>query len=266
MNQTAFAKLWKATLGVVLLGSIAGIAGATPLVFGPTNTGLFNGGGLSVSVTSTCINFYNSLNPDICPGNGTSGAPNNNPNAFTIGEPSDPKLFTNTDGATIKDLPGVTTSMTNWISVPAGSAGTDGVAVTFDLTGVIVPSGVACPGNTASGPLPASCAIGDFVFTQDDFSNGGGLGNVTVSFATTAIGYTGTNATSTPYRFNFSSQFTDTSVANLINQFIAGTPVNDSVSISASPLAGVPEPSAYLLFGSGLVGLAFFGKRVRARR
>jgi hypothetical protein len=69
----------------------------------------------------------------------------------------------------------------------------------------------------------------------------------------------------TPYTVTFSSQFTDTNVANILGIYLSNTPVVDSVSFSAAPtpVSGVPEPAAFLLLGSGLIGLGLIGKRVR---
>ena len=119
-------------------------------------------------------------------------------------------------------------------------------SIVFNMTSIIVPNPVACPPAGA----PGSCSAGDFVFTQDDFS-GGGLGDVTVSFSLDAIGYTGTSASgSTPYKFSFSSQFTNTTVSAILNTFINNPPIVDSVSFTAAPVSvsGVPEPAAFVLF------------------
>jgi len=230
-------------LSLVALGAITVPAGATSL--NTTNGGVLNGGNLSVAVSSTCINFYNTATPDACPNTGAL-------DTWSVNAPSDTSLFTLGGTGTIKDLPITSASVVDFMTI--GS-------IMFDMTSIIVPNQVACPPVGA----PASCSAGDFVFTQDDFS-GGTTGDVSVSFSLNAIGYTGTSTSgSTPYKFTFSSQFTNTTISTLLTQFINAPPVVDSVSFSASPVSGVPEPSAYLLLGSGLLGLGLLGKRVRVR-
>src|ERR1035441_4413698 len=211
INTTIISKrLHGVALTVTILGMMAVSAEAASISY--TGSGVFNGGGMSVAVSSTCINFYNGASPDTCPGTDT----------FTVGAPVDPSLpFALGAVGDIKDI--TTSPITDFETI--GS-------VHFDLTGIIMPTAVTCPPVGA----PATCAAGDFVFTQDDFSSGGGLGNVTVSFAVGADAYTGSVAAGyTPYHFLFSSQFTDSSITNILAQYISGTPVDDSVSFTASP-------------------------------
>lgn len=248
------------TVAVIL--ALTGIAGATPI---PGVSIGWNGGNLSVAVSSTCINFY-TTSIDVCPpGSGST---------FTLNAPSDAVFGTvGTTTGTTKDY-----LMSNQpVTTPGVQTYNNGGAFivlngnTFDVQSINVPNAVPCP----PGATPGSCSILDFVLTQNDLFTSGGAcpggvglcGHVTVSFSTNGRGYvTGSDPVttgSTPFTFIYSSQFNNETTTDLAARAAAGTLTN-SLSITATPGAGVPEPMALSLVGLGLVAIGGFGRLRRA--
>jgi hypothetical protein len=152
----------------------------------------------------------------------------------------------------------------------------------FDLLNIQSPSGFPlCTFTTVSG----ACSTGTFVFTQQG-------AQVAVSFTTNENGYLGSSTTGfTPYQGIFTTQLsgglaqfgcvvsgaqtcTDTIANILIFEATSaqtsgaglgaigqsGT-IKSTWSVTESPT--VPEPVSFVLFGSGLVGLACIGRRYR---
>lgn len=242
----------------VLLMSGTAAANMIPLGGG----GVFNGGNLSVQVNGAaagpggpCINFFNGAAPDACPPS--------SPNSFTLGGPSDPIFGTvNTTTGTTNDFvaanqPSMAPGNQPYIG---GTAFLTLNGFTFDILTIAVPNVVPCP----PGLVPGSCSAGDFVLSQADMLTSGAAcpggtgtcGHVSVQFAASGIGYSGTSATgSTPYTFTWTTQFNNETTTDLLaraNATAAG--ITNSVSFVATPTPQVvPEPGAFLLVGAGLL-------------
>jgi hypothetical protein len=261
-SSLGLALVLAATLMVLMTSSAS--ATALPVSsppFPPCNvngSGCLNGGNLSVQVTtSTCINFFNGNTPDTC------GQPGD---TYTENAPLDASIFNLGATGTIKDLVFAQPPPTAFITAP-GPLGT----VTFDLTGVINSAQPACPANP-SGTI--SCSIGVFTLTQQDLNSVGvncpagqsPCGQVLVGFSFSAIGYTGAaNTGSTAYQINFSSQFNGETVADLITKANTASGIANSVSFTANPLAGVPEPAGFVLVGAGLLAISVIARRRKSQ-
>ena len=260
-------KMFSVVLVGVGLLAMTGVMSATMLNLSAVNSGLLNGGNLSVQVNSgagACINFYNGASPDACnPGPG--GVTDN----FTLNAPSDAifGVVGTTVGTTHDFLASNQTS-----TAPGNAPYINGTAflaingITFDITTIVVPNVLpTCP----PGGAPGACAYGDFTFTQLDFNTlsgcPGGInpcGQVNVGFTARGIGYTGTSATgSTPFTFNWSSQFVNETTGDLINKATTGS-VLDAVSFTAQG-SNVPEPTGFVLVGMGLLAVSALRRRVR---
>jgi hypothetical protein len=263
-SSLGLALLLAATLMVLMTSS----ASATALpVSGPpfpacnvNGSGCLNGGNLSVQVTAnTCINFFNGNTPDTC------GQPGD---TYTENAPLDASMFNLGATGAIKDL-----QFTNppqivpqFLTAP-GPLGT----VLFDLTGLIPSAQPQCPASP-SGTI--SCSIGVFTLTQQDLNSVGAncptgqspCGQVLVGFSFSAIGYLNSSATgSTGYQVNFSSQFNNETVADLINKANTASGISNSVSFTANPLAGVPEPAGFVLVGAGLLAISIIARRRKSQ-
>jgi hypothetical protein len=244
---------------------MTGSAGATQLPVNPVDfnncpvngSGCLNGSGLSVQVTAnTCINFFNGNTPDACDSSGG--------NTFFNSGPSDTSIFTlDTSTGTIKDLQFGSPPPTSFLT-QTGPLGT----VIFDLETVVPSALPVCTANQASG----ACSAGVFTLTQQDVSGSNcpagysQCGHVGVAFAFTADAYTGTLASGfTPYQINFTSQFNNETIGDLVARASNPTGIYNSVSFTANPSSGVPEPAGFVLIGAGLVGLGLMGRRLRSR-
>jgi hypothetical protein len=226
----------------------------TPL----NGSGCLNGGGYSVQVlANSCVNFFNG-SPDACGSSDT----------YTSVGPTDPTVFTLGATGTQKDLPfGSTLPITAFLTIP-GPLGT----VSFDLTSVVMPNSSACP----PGSIPGACSLGIFTFLQSDLDLSGSncppgvstCGDVSVQFSAFANAYTGSSATGvTPYKITYTSQFTNETTTDLIAKAFSAGGITNSVSFSATPLSTttVPEPTALILVGAGLMGISLISKRRRGR-
>jgi hypothetical protein len=258
-------KMFSLVLAGVGLLAMTGVASAAALTLSALNPGLLNGGNMSVQVNSgagACINFYNT-SPDVC--NPGPAAPND---TFTVNAPSD-LIFgaIGTNGTTHDFLASNQTGLTPPLAGYTGGTSFMTISgITFDINAILVPNVLACP----PGSAPGVCSSGDFVFVQQDFNTSGGAcpsgfspcGHVLVGFSANGIGYTGSSSTgSTPYTFNWSSQFTAETTQDLINKATSGAVV-DAVSFTASPTT-VPEPVSMALIGGGLIALAALRRRKR---
>jgi hypothetical protein len=253
------------SLSVLAIGSIN--LSATPIPLGGggvLNAANMSGGVVAVTSNAPCIAFSGA---STCAG-ATTGIDLSG---------TDP-IFGTT--GTIKDI---------GTSLPIASFKTANLTIgggpaIFDLLGIQAPVGFsACvPGQTSG-----SCSTGTFVFTQSSSSQ------VSISFTTTENGYLGNSTTGfTPYQGVFTTQLsgnllafgctvsgaqtcTDTISNILLFEATAaqtsalglgaigqsGT-VKSTWSVTESPLS-TPEPMSFLLLGSGLVAVAFAGRRYR---
>ncbi len=145
--------------------------------------------------------------------------------------------------------------------------------VTFDLTSIVqatnTPSCLvvndAAPGVTCTpGPAPSG-----FIFTNGSGTNGNGTANSTeIQFQVLVNGYTGTNASVTPYIGTFT-----TTVAGLsASDVLAVLASNNGTGIyvhgyqgSFAPVSSVPEPASMFLMGLGLIALPVVSRRFSRR-
>jgi len=219
-----------------------------------------NGGNLSVQVVANnCINFFNGNNPDVC------GQPGD---TFNENAPLDTTIFTLGATGTIKDLvfSGIFNPVPQFMTAP-GPGGT----VLFDTTTVNNSQQPAC-GATPSGII--SCSAGIFTLTQQDLATSGitcptgqsPCGHVLVGFSFSALGYYTSTATgANPYTIDFSSQFNNETIADLLAKSATPSGISNSVSLTANPTgAAVPEPAAFFLVGAGMLAVAGIG-RIRRR-
>jgi len=150
------------------------------------------------------------------------------------------------------------------------------VPVFFDLTKIFVNSGATV--GTCSDAAFASCTPANSPFTFAEDSQGT---TVKISFSVLYDVYTGTIGTGvTKYQGGFETTLTGNQPNNVNNGVCAGVAdkivelltcaaaggtITASWSGSGSPVNTTPEPFTFVLFGSGLVGVAIFGRRFRRR-
>jgi hypothetical protein len=224
---------------------LAGSASATTIISGSTVN--ITGG---VTVTPTMINFAPTF----------VGVPN------TVAQPTEQTgSFLGVTGGTIQTLTGP--PLTGAVSVIDFITFTGGAApVMFDLT--TVQPGVGTLAACSSSALGSLCTPAGSPFTLLQAATNA----VTVSLTLDGNSYTGTSASGTSATVgSFTTQFT---VLGTIPAVLAalvspgGVSTSYSANFVATNPAPVPEPStsAYLLFGSGLIGLSFVGRRRFQRR
>jgi hypothetical protein len=261
IKRAIFSGLSLTVLAFAALAIAPGTASATAISItsiSGAGSGLFSINNLTatmVGVSNSCIDFGY---PAACqtatgiPDSVTSTDPTN----FTSGS---------TASDTIKDLPAaVLLPLVDFQTVQSPLSGGE---VFFDLTGFTIPGAF---GNCTTFALNASCNPGGgspFILTQNSANQ------VTVGFAVTEIAYTGTSTSgSTPYDNIFTTQLSgelpngnpDT-IPNILNYIsTSGNTITSTWSASESPVVA-PEPLSFVLFGSGLAGLALFGRRRRSR-
>ena len=209
------------------------------------------GGVVGVSSVPACVAF--SGNTATC--NGTSG------DAVSGTDP----IFGTT--GTIKDI-STSFPIIGFETVVTTSGPSPAI---FDLMSIMTPSGFsACTATTNSG----SCSTGTFVLTQNSPTQ------VSIGLTTNLIGYTGTSASGfTPYIGVFTTQIsgnlsafgctvtatndcTDT-IGNVLQLELAGGVVKSTWSATESPVTGVPEPTSFILLGSGLLVLGMVRRNAR---
>ena len=109
--MNTFKLLPKVALALTVFSAMTASAWATAL--NTTLGGELNGGGLSVAVSSSCINFYDTATPDACPNPGPL-------DTFLVGAPSDLNLFMLGATGTILDIPVTSPSLVDFITVGSG--------------------------------------------------------------------------------------------------------------------------------------------------
>jgi hypothetical protein len=223
-----------------------------------------NLGGTLVGVTSsptTCINWA-----------GGSTCVANTQHQYSVSGVSN--LFSTTASANdlIKDLPSLPPpTLTDFLQVQGAGAIVGSIAM-FDLTSVPLTAGGAGFGNCLSNAANNSCSPPGSPFTFQESSTGT---DVTVSFSTQLLAYTGTSASgTTAYTGTFSTDQAlvlngsgacnglAANITNILSCEAAGGTIAATWSATLAPSA-TPEPISFILFGSGLIGVAVFGRRFR---
>jgi hypothetical protein len=156
-----------------------------------------------------------------------------------------------------------------------GGAFVGGATVKFDLTQVVVNTG-ATIGNCGSNAPLNQCtpANSPFTFAEDITGT-----QVKISFSVFKIAYINTTADGfTNYKGEFDTTLSGNQPVNAANGTCSGVAdtitsllgceatggtITASWTSSESPVTNTPEPFTFVLFGSGLVGVAFFGRRFR---
>jgi len=169
-------------------------------------------------------------------------------------------------------LNGVSEGTGGLFETVTGAGPETGNTINFNLNTVITNTG-ATQGNCTSNAAFNTCTPAGSPFTFQEDSTGTQL---TISFTALLSGYTGTLASgSTGYRAVFATQESGTvsgsgacsgvtaNITSVLTCEAAGGTVQATWSAAESPTA--PEPISFLLFGSGLLGLSFLGRR-RFRR
>jgi len=242
----------------------------TPLTFGPTTPGLLNIGDFSVFLNSSnCVNFYSGGSPN-SPCTSSSFA-----STLSVSE-TDTTLF-GPLGTTVTlfDLPAGATSVGTVIATDSFGAGS-----TFLFEADVTPATPVCQDINSAAPgyvgtpttpvtTPISCVVtgSPFVFNQNNHSTGVQLTEnlcaVTGVSPASSSGLPGGCTTGTPYQLTITSQFNFDIVDLLAQSQTVGGVQGSSTSGTFNPQASgtVPEPFSFILFGSGLVGVALYGRR-----
>jgi hypothetical protein len=175
----------------------------------------------------------------------------------------DPLAFSIANG-TIKDLmAGEVFPLVDFETAP----GPQGL-VHFDLISLL-PAAAGPGNNCASAAVGTSCApTGSPFFLYQASAN-----QVSITLNVTLEAYTGTSGTgynaATPYVGVFTTQISGllsngaaATIPNILALENSGGSIQATWSAAESPSA-IPEPMSLLLFGSGLFGVAFVGRRFR---
>jgi len=245
----------KVTFTAMALGVLAIAptnASATPIPLGGGAVlNISNLVGTLVGVSNTCINW------------GYPAACSINTAVQDTVSGSDAAVFTvgSTPLDTIRDLPlAFITPVVDFETVQSPLAG--GV-VHFDLTSIVIPGAF---GNCASSAVNTVCNPGNnspFTLIQETPTQVG------ILLAINANAYTGTSASgTTPYNAIFTTQLSGVlnnnapvTIPNILALIASGGTVSATWSATESPISAVPEPSQFLLLGSGLVGLGLWKSR-----
>jgi len=236
-----------------------GRALATPVPL----AGVLNLGNFSVDLTPGCIAFYNGPGLPTCPPVGSA--------TVMVDAPVGAGFTFNTTG-TLMDLTSAGTGFVQADSLVMASGGPAGYGpISFDTIADVPPSGTPCP---AGGPaVGSSCAIPGSPFEFFNFSSGASIVSLTLEVCAytgtpgspTITGTTGSNgvptncSAGTLYQDVISAQFVLT-YSQILAEYLGGG-VQDSASATLGPVT--PEPISFVLFGSGLIGMALLGRRVR---
>jgi len=261
-TKIAFRSLIPAAVTLVTLAMGASHASATPI-------NLALGGVLNVSNTPGTLVGVTTV-PMCISWSGSSTCSGNTPHPDSVSG-SDPNYFMPGSAGTIEDLSPPITTVVNFETAGGGSLGLG--TVHFDLISLVTPSGFP----VCNGSAQVICSTGLFILTQTSSNQ------VSISFSTVEEAYTGTSGVNynaaTLYNGVFTTQLsgsltqfgcmggasacTDT-VANILNFEGLGGTISSTWSSTASP-APAPEPVTFLLFGSGLLGVAMVGRRATRR-
>src|ERR1700733_1912268 len=242
------------TFAALAIGPTNGFATALPL----TDSGILQianlpGSLVGVTTAPPCINWSGGAT---CPTPLTS---------TQMGVSGSSNLFSTATSATdtIKNIGG-TTSESSFETV-LGAGALAGQTIIFDLTSIPTNTGGNI-GNCTSNAANNSCtpAGSPFTFAMDSTGT-----QLTISFSTLMNAYTGTTTTGvTGYKGLFATQQSGTFVgsgacsgltANITDALsceAAGGTIDATWSATESPVTGTPEPLSFVLFGTGLVGLA----------
>lgn len=215
--------------------------------------------GTVVGVTTTPSNCINWAGTGAC-----------NTTAVTMGVSGVSSIFAVGNG-TIGDILGGVSETTPFETVTGAGVET-GNTINF-LLNTLVTNGGTTVGNCASNAAFNSCTPANSPFTFSEDSTGTQL---TISFTALLSGYTGTSGSgTTPYRSIFATQQSGTlsgtgscngATANITTALTceaSGGTITATWSANESPITGTPEPVSALLIGSGLIGVALFGRRLR---
>lgn len=279
-SPTRFSKL---KFAATVIGALAVVptnifATALPLTDAGILTVAAQGNLVGVTTIPTCINWGG--------GSTCAGASHN------MGVSGTSNLFSAPSTGTIKDLSMFPPPTLVGFETVNGAGAIAGNIVTFDMTGVLISTFGDCTSNAANN----SCSPANSPFTFSEDGTGGPGSDVTIKFtvfldaytcpggvAGTSGGCNDTNTGFTLYKAQFSTDQSGTlngsgacagvavDITNILNceaaagPFAGMTPgtITATWSATESPVTATPEPISFILFGSGLIGVAVFGRRSR---
>jgi hypothetical protein len=238
---------WAASIPIGADGGIVAIGNQSGSLVGVSSTG-----GTQVG----CINWNTPLNGNASPCSSSTV----NSMTASAGDPTD---FTTPSTGTINNIPenvSLPVSQFETISSPL-----PGGTVFFDLTSII-PATPPVGNDCSSGAVGSVCVPpgSPFEFIQQSADQ------VVVDLALGMDAYTGSISTGeTPYKGVFSTtvsgtlpDHTSATIPDILNlEFKEHGTITSTWSATESP-SPVPEPTMPLLVGMGLLGIAFFRKRI----